>query len=62
MQVCLRGRGNRLQDLLLEDEPTGNLDKENSRKMREILKELNQEKMTIVMGRMIRNYLNTQQE
>lgn len=62
MQVCLRGRGNRLQDLLLEDEPTGNLDKENSRKMREILKDLNQEKMTIVMGRMIRNYLNTQQE
>lgn len=35
--------------LLLADEPTGNLDKENTRKIMEILKKLNQEGMTIVM-------------
>lgn len=35
--------------LLLADEPTGNLDKENTRKIMGILKKLNQEGMTIVM-------------
>ena len=35
--------------LLLADEPTGNLDKENTRKIMEILRKLNQEGMTIVM-------------
>ena len=36
-------------DILLADEPTGNLDKENTRKIMGILKKLNQEGMTIVM-------------
>lgn len=35
--------------LLLADEPTGNLDKENTRKIMEILRKLSQEGMTIVM-------------
>ena len=35
--------------LLLADEPTGNLDKENTRKIMEILRKLNQEGMTMVM-------------
>ena len=35
--------------LILADEPTGSLDKENARKVMEILKSLNEEGKTIVM-------------
>ena len=36
-------------EILLADEPTGNLDSENSKKVMEILKHLNEKGMTIIM-------------
>lgn len=36
-------------DVLLADEPTGNLDEDNSRKVLELIKELNKQGLTIVM-------------
>ena len=46
-QLC--GRFPINQEILLADEPTGNLDSENSKKVMEILKHLNEKGMTIIM-------------